>query len=230
MGYTTDFTGKLEFRKPLTAVEVAYIQKFNETRRMKRSALLADALADPLRKAVGLPIGVEGCYFVNGNGNYGQDKDVSVIEHNTPPEGQPGLWCGWTVNDAGTHLEWDGAEKFYNYIEWLRYLIDNFFKPWVCYLNGEITWQGEDDTDKGKIIVTDNEIEVREGTVKVEYAGEFNLRTALENVLQKQAESEGCDEDSAFRDMLTDMIHIANKRGWNFNERLKGALAVASEE
>jgi hypothetical protein len=75
---------------------------------------------------------------------------------------QPGLWLQWVLNEEGTELSWDGSEKFYNYIEWLQYLIGHFFEPWGIKLNGEIEWVGEDSSDKGKIAVTDNVIEVYE--------------------------------------------------------------------
>jgi len=82
------------------------------------------------------------------------------------PDGVPGLWCGWEINED--ELYWDGNEKFYNYVEWLRYLIKNFFSPWKIILNGEISWVGESSDDLGKIIVTDNEIVVKIGKITYE--------------------------------------------------------------
>jgi hypothetical protein len=60
-------------------------------------------------------------------------------------------------------LGWDGNEKFYHYIEWLQYLIQHFFEKWGIKLNGEVEWQGEDSSDFGKIIVTDNVVEILNG-------------------------------------------------------------------
>lgn len=161
MGYTTVFTGELKFDKPLEPAQVAYIQKFNETRRMRRVETVAGSLSDPIRKLVFLPIGNEGGYFVGGKGFKGQKEDKSVVDYNTPPTGQPSLWCQWTVNDAGTYLMWDGGEKFYRYVVWLQYLIDNFFTPWGYKLNGEIKWQGEDRSDRGTIIVVDSVVSTK---------------------------------------------------------------------
>lgn len=132
--------------------------------------------------------GKEGAYFIGGTGMCGQDFDETVIDGNTPPgqlsysgweksyaeffqeeqkminsgECQPGLWCQWIINEDN-ELEWDGGEKFYEYTNWLKYLIKNFFEPWGVFLNGEIEWQGEDRDDFGKIIVVDNEVEERQG-------------------------------------------------------------------
>ena len=62
-------------------------------------------------------------------------------------------------------LEWDGGEKFYYYIEWLKYLIDKFFQPWGVILNGEIEWTGEDRDDLGKIVVKDNVVNGKQGKI-----------------------------------------------------------------
>ena len=91
MGYTTEFEGTLHLDRTLKPVHKAYLLKFSGTRRMKRNPLIANTLSDPVREAVGLPIGEEGAYFVEGLGFAGQDRDNSVTEGNYPPETQPGL-------------------------------------------------------------------------------------------------------------------------------------------
>jgi hypothetical protein len=195
MGYTTDFTGHLTFEKPLSQAHADYLRAFNKTRRMKRDEKKAEALADPLRLAAGLPIGSEGAYYVGSvnDGQFGQREDGSILDHNNAPgspstsggefskkwdelqksieEGkcQPGLWCQWTITDDNTKLEWDGGEKFYNYIEWLKYLIAHFIEKWGYKLNGEITWEGEDGvSDSGIILVTDNYVEVKKAKITYE--------------------------------------------------------------
>lgn len=55
-------------------------------------------------------------------------------------------------------LIWNGMEKFYNYEEWLRYLIEHFFDPWGYVLNGSVDWQGEDSDDKGELKIADNRV------------------------------------------------------------------------
>ena len=139
--------------------------------------------------------GKDGEYFVGGSGHGGQDRDDSIIDYNTPPgqvpisyggsfiesvnengrrirhgECQPGLWCGWIVENEidGQVLRWDGGEKFYYYIEWLGYLIKHFFEPWGIKLDGEVYWNGEESEDMGKIVVRNNEIEVYEGSIVYE--------------------------------------------------------------
>lgn len=197
MGYTTDFEGAFTLTPAATREQVAYINAFSRTRRMKRNAELTTQRPDPIREAVGLPVGEDGCYFVGADlANHGQEFNApDVIDSNEPPGAptfeqfrgsdflksysafdkalkdaikngsQPGLWCQWELTDSGEQLEWDGSEKFYNYVEWLRYLINNFFAPWGITLNGEIEWFGEDRNDRGKIVVTNNVVETLKASV-----------------------------------------------------------------
>jgi hypothetical protein len=149
MGYTTNFEGEFTIEPALTKEQAAYLTRFSETRRMKRDADIADNIRDPLREAVGLPVGEDGAYFVNGRGFMGQDKDESVLDGDREPDSQPGLWCQWEPNEDGTKLRWNDAEKFYSYVEWLEYIDVNFLKPWGRKLTGAVSWQGEDDSDYG---------------------------------------------------------------------------------
>ena len=158
MGYTTDFNGHFVVSKGLSSEQVAYLKKFAGTRRMKRNAELASRLPDPEREAIGLPIGEEGCYFVGGTGECGQDEDASVIDYNSAPKGQPSLWCHWEPSEDGERIEWNGAEKFYRYVEWLSYIVKYFLIPWNRVLNGEVQWEGEDSDDAGVIQVSNNVI------------------------------------------------------------------------
>jgi hypothetical protein len=139
--------------------------------------------------------GMEGEFFAKDDGNYGQSghgTDKSILDYNEPPghipykfenfnegwaknqkkmkagKSVPGLWCQWEVQAEGEHLCWDGEEKFYNYIEWLKYLIAKFFDPWGVKLNGEIIWQGEDPDDKGKIHVKDSKVKVLRAVITYE--------------------------------------------------------------
>ena len=164
MGYTTDFSGSFEFDKPVEPWLIEYINKFCETRRMKRNNDKIKELY-PNWKDLCFKgnLGVEGEYFIGGIGFMGQTSDDSVIDNNRPAQTQPGLWCQWVVSEDGKRLEWDGCEKFYNYMEWLDYLIVEFFNPLGYILNGSVEWQGEDYDDLGTIVVTDNVVDIEYG-------------------------------------------------------------------
>lgn len=179
MGYHTDFSGQFAIEPPLKPEHNLYLMKFKNTRRMKRDATIAATLPDPERDAVGLPIGPDAAYFVGGGGDYGQDKDVSVIDYNVAPGAmtyaeraaaglpyshanpgqQPGLWCQWVPTEEGDALEWDGGEKFYNYVDWLTYLVEHFLAPWGYKISGEVSWSGEESDDHGVIYAKDNQVQ-----------------------------------------------------------------------
>ncbi len=158
MGYTTDFEGAFLLDQPLTKEQTAYLLKFSETRRMKRDPKIAGTLADPVREAVGLPVGEWGEYFVGGAGFMGHEKDASVVDQNQPPPSQPSLWCHWAPTPDGRAIQWNGLEKFYSYVEWLEYWIERFLVPWGRVLHGEVGWQGEEEGDRGVIRVEDNRV------------------------------------------------------------------------
>ena len=193
MGYSTDFFGHFDLDKPLLPAHREYIKKFGDTRRMRRDTAKAAMLPDPVREAVGLPVGPEGAYFVGGGGWAGQGQDISIVDnesYNSPPglphyrlgqpweeyqaevnkaitdnDAQPSLWCQWAPSEDGKTIMWDGSEKFYYYIEWLKYLIKHFLGPWGYTLNGEVWWQGESADDIGVIKVVDNEVRVGAGRI-----------------------------------------------------------------
>ena len=163
MGYTTDFSGEFKLDKPLTDEQAIYVNKFADTRRMKRDV---EKLKELFKGEHGLNgnYGTEGEFFVGGAGFAGQDSDDSITDYNHAPSTQPGLWCQWNVENNDT-IVWDGSEKFYNYIEWIQYYITNFFETWGYKLNGEVLWRGESREDIGKIIITDNVVKVLEGSI-----------------------------------------------------------------
>jgi hypothetical protein len=152
MGYTTEFEGEFSVNPALKPEHRMYLYMFSRSRRMKRNAIALEAVSDPIREAVSLPIGEEGAYCVIGV------EDASVTDHNKPPADQPELWCQWIPTQDGTAICWDGNEKFYEYTAWLKYLIKHFLQPWGYALNGEVAYSGEHAFDTGILSVINNEV------------------------------------------------------------------------
>jgi len=142
MGYTTDFKGMFDLNKPLDHATYKFLIALNETRRMARNVE---------------GYGVEGEFFFDES-NFGQNRNSNIIDYNRPPSTQPGLWCQWRPTQNRKGIKWDEGEKFYNYIEWLQYIIDNFLKEKGYILNGSVNWQGERNEDIGTIQVIENNI------------------------------------------------------------------------
>jgi hypothetical protein len=160
MGYTTYFEGGVSITPALNSHEIAYLRKFAKTRRMSRD---------------------RGPYFADGSGFCGQSPEADIRDYNSPPPGQPNLWCGWVPTDDGSAIEWDGSEKFYDSEDWMAYLIDTFLKPGATVAselatpvpgrhypeefahftfdhtaNGTIDAMGEDTEDRWRLVVTAN--------------------------------------------------------------------------
>jgi len=142
MGYTTIFKNKFNLNKPLDDVTFNFLKKLNATRRMARN--------------VDAKYGVEGEFYVDGTGLSGQGSESNIINFNGEPKTQPGLWCKWIPTEDRMHIEWDGGEKFYNYIEWMEYLISKVLAPRGYIVNGNVAWRGEDFDDTGVLEINDN--------------------------------------------------------------------------
>jgi len=150
MGYDTDLEGEFKINKPVDNETAKLLRGLAETRRMKRS---------------GLPekYGIDGEFFCEDTDDFGQDETPSqgkIVDSNEPPRTQPGLWCQWELQEDNQTLMWDGNEKFYDYIEWLKYLIDKILAPRGYVVNGKVTWSGEEQGDTGKITVIKNKVKI----------------------------------------------------------------------
>ena len=146
MGYTTEFQGQFHVNKTIDEDTKKLINGIASTRRMKRQ---------------GLPekFGVDGEFYYDPyTSNFGQDSDEYVVDYNTPPRTQPGLWLQWIVSDCGNHIHWDGNEKCYSYVEWLQYLIDKILAPRGYELSGYVHYYGEERSDFGTLSVENGKV------------------------------------------------------------------------
>jgi hypothetical protein len=113
MGYTTDFVGYVSVDPPLNVAECEYLEAFSQTRRWLRP---------------------EGRYVVLDN-PYVDEVHDDVNRYNRPWPGEPGLWCPWRPCLDGRDITWDGIEKPYAPVEWMRDLINHFLKPGAAALS-----------------------------------------------------------------------------------------------
>lgn len=157
MGYSTELIGRFNLDRKLEDAHYEYLCAFSNTRRMIRNSMKMLEYDDPIRDNADMSVGVEGCFCVN------DIKNDGVIDYNRPPFGQPGLWCHWIPTEDREGIEWNGAEKFYDYVEWIEYIIEYFLDSWGYKLNGVVHWKGKDPSDIGTIFITDNKVEVIEG-------------------------------------------------------------------
>ena len=80
-------------------------------------------------------------------------ETINLFSSKRHDEGNyPGIWCQWIINSNG-RLLWNGGEKFYYYVEWLQYLLDEYFKPQGYELNGKVNYRGERLEDMGMIYI-----------------------------------------------------------------------------
>lgn len=168
MGYHTEFQGQFNLNKKLDPATQEFLENFNKTRRMKRKGLDAS-------------YGVDGEFYC-GKGPCGQDEEDNIVDYNSPPSTQPGLWCQWVPTPDGLYIEWDGGEKFYHYVEWIEYLIKKVLAPKGYVLNGVVYWQGEENQDTGKIVIKNNKVTTKEGRITYEPVRKRVKRSKLQQL------------------------------------------------
>lgn len=85
-------------------------------------------------------------------------------------DGMPGFWCDYETD--GESLFWSGKEKSYDMLQWLQYLLDNYFTPNGHTLTGKMMAQGEDPDDRWGMKVVDGRAkEIKIAIVEVEDDG-----------------------------------------------------------
>ncbi|MFI1656029.1 hypothetical protein ACH4ZU_14110 [Streptomyces sp. NPDC020472] len=115
MGYEIHYSGEISVIPPLNAAEVAFLSDFAGSRRVER---------------------LSGPYRCDG-GPRPEPADPDILDRNTPPSGQPGLFCGWTPRSDGAALQAPKVGDYFNPAEWLTYLIETFLSP-SCSLKHEL--------------------------------------------------------------------------------------------
>lgn len=157
MGSTTDFVGHIDIAPHLNAGEIAYLEAFRQMRHFDRG---------------GSP------YDVPGNPLAPDREGVPTDRYNSTAAGKPELYCQWAVCGTGCCLAFDGNEKFYAPVAWLRYLINGLLKPGAAAarldhpqlgeftfehrLDGMIVGCRRDTRELYAIVVTNNRVTRRE--------------------------------------------------------------------
>lgn len=189
MGYSTTFYGSISVEPPFTEQEIDFFNRWQETRRSQRTDFTG------------------GKYYAVENPDDSGDPcgqhSSNIVNNNQPADGQPGLWCQWTIKTPDT-IEWDGGEKFYNSAEWMSYIITHFFQESPIakllhpeefdflqghQLNGTIFSKGDSSDDLWKIDVENNKTYISASSnlgailnqLTVESIGEQNLEEGEEN-------------------------------------------------
>ena len=165
MGYSTTFNGSFTIDRPVDDETDKLLHGLASTRRMKRDVAKLGKRVHKKARATKADIaawtkefGDQGEFWVGDSTDCGQNRTDDIIDYNGPPDSQPGLWCAWGIQEDRQTIEWDGGEKFYKYVEWIKYFIEKILAPRGYTLNGSVTWQGEDDADAGQIEIVDNAV------------------------------------------------------------------------
>lgn len=155
--YQTRLFGRFTLDKPLTTTHAEYLHAFSEKPHMRWYTDKIALLPDPVRAAVGLPLGDGGAYFVGDVVDEARYVEQALAE----VRGLPNRFCDWQPTADNMGIEWNGMTDTYFYVEWLDYLMRHFLTPWGYRLAGEVHWQGDHPGDAGVITFTDGVMQVQ---------------------------------------------------------------------
>ena len=157
MSYATRFYGGFALDRPLTRDQHRLLQIFLDSAHVQFDPAKIDYHKPKIAEYVDLlykldvGLGKDLTYFVAG-----RNPDPDIVKLWLPPKDVPGMWCEWKIGSSRRTVVWNGEEYFYDYVDWLGFLIQRFFKRWGYTLSGFVEWEGEDMSDKGWIEVQDN--------------------------------------------------------------------------
>lgn len=111
-----------------------------------------------------------------------------LLEFNEDPENipapHPSSYMQWVPGKNLDSIGWDGGEKFYDYAEWLQWLVG-----WLAARGiesvGILSWSGEQAGDTGTLTVFDGRVESRANGVKTDEFKPINLRDLAEMALEQ---------------------------------------------
>lgn len=87
---------------------------------------------------------------------------MTLYESDGPYPDQEGMPLGrlqWVPSFTLDAIVWDGQEKFYDYVEWMQWLLGWLTLKGIV-ANGALYWSGENITDHGEIIVENSTVRV----------------------------------------------------------------------
>lgn len=203
--------GTLTVSPQLEVRHATYLGRFREINHVKRDPKLIESKAkpDPIRLAVGLPVGPQGAYYV-GDAGWSGTPDESVVDDSTPPRGQPTCRCNWspTEDRCGLVLPHGDATDG---VAWLRYLIKHFLQPWGYTVSGKAFWVPTYGSRRGP---SGRLLDVRANHPRVRLAGRYRFRfvipdsyvepalftaSTLEQILRERAAGDALRDSSTCR-------------------------------
>jgi len=144
--------GALSLSRPLTDDEFYFLSALALNKRMRRHRSMLGfmidekMLTDPFRNEVGLPLGMDGYWFVGNEGENMDESDPSVFNKEQPPRGMPGCWCSWQPASDNRSMLILSGKKPHHALRWASFLLTRLFiKHWDMTMSGIIAMTTKND-------------------------------------------------------------------------------------
>lgn len=177
MGYYTDFSGSFRIKELISRKEIEYFNRFCNTRHMRlNTECLKKNFPNEVEKySLNGNLGFEGMWYAPGNlgpdfgnsfvldGNHCSSEILKISENKSLYPSM--LWCDFVLDPVDGYeklkdknidkfeciLNHDGAEKSYDYYEWLVFLCKTLLKNYD--VNGVMVAMGEETGDRNIIVI-----------------------------------------------------------------------------
>ncbi len=138
-GYDTQFAGEFRLNKTLSPELHEYLKYFSARRRVKWENLPEEFGTDGEYYYEGMRDSVSEYMFGKKVSEYSPVKVVGF----KCPDPQPNNWCNWIPAKDGNKIVWNTRKNFNDYVNWLKYIIDNFLASRGYILNGKMFYCGD---------------------------------------------------------------------------------------
>lgn len=106
----------------MSEAAIELINGLGSTRRVERdSQKLATRLGITLEDCIA-KYGIEGELYCDDKINSSIVHTCYIVDYSSPPVTQPDLFCQWIYDKDEQGIVWNGGEKFYKYVEWIKYI------------------------------------------------------------------------------------------------------------
>ena len=148
-------------------------------------------------------------YTTSFTGRFELDRELlpehaEALRSREIPDG-PDDYSQWVPSEDLRGIQWDGGEKFYDYVPWLSYIARKLGE-WGYRMNGTVLWHGEQVGDVGRLVVRDNQVSVEpwEHNPRVRGPQKSPVEELLARVLgQDQSTDQYAADCSALRRAMT---------------------------
>ena len=150
------FQGAFNLTPALSSAQTSYLQAFLAVQHGFWPLKYVRQQSDPVREAVGLPLGADAAYYTGHHSNGLKGRHPFIDKYNTispGPGNQPHCGnCPWQLSPDDRQLVPDKKKLAAMPLKWLGWLVKYIFTPWKINVTGVASYDDPCTSQEGKIV------------------------------------------------------------------------------